>query len=126
MAERRITGPVNDPGRTTGLGTPDFTSTGQTVTVDAQLNVAHSLGAVPTLALAKLRCTTANIGYGVGDEILFYLQSGPSTDQGAVIFVDATNVSIVVGSAIRFLDSSTFNDASITTTSWLWDIEAWS
>lgn len=105
--------------------TPDFTSAEQTITVDSQLDVAHSLGGIPSLFQVILRCKTANLGYGVGDEILLPNVS-EAADIGATAFADSTNVSIVTSASIQVISASTFNSGSITTTSWRYIIRAWS
>lgn len=129
MAERRITGRVNNPGRlAAALGTPDFESAEQTVTVDTLLTVAHGLSAIPNLAHIILRCTTAANNYSQNDEIV-YSALGPGSgaaDQGITTFVDGTNVGIVQGVSIVVHDKSTFNISVITTSNYRWIIRAWS
>ena len=128
MVERAITGAVNNPGRhvtETTIPAPNFASAEQTVTIDTILDVAHGLGAIPTLVMLILRCTTANLGYSQNDEIIIYTTGGEVPDKNIVVFSDATNVTIVQSSAFQLLDFSTLNNATPTTTSWRWVVRAW-
>ena len=126
MAERRITGQVNNPGRALGSA-PDFTSSDQTVTADTALDVAHGLGAVPTLWMLTLKCTTADLNYSAGDEFNFIgtLATNANSDRGASAFGDATNITVIQGQTITALDKTGFNTGAITVTSWRWVVRAW-
>lgn len=124
MAERRITGRVNKPGRGRGLAIPDFTSAEQTVTADTLLDVAHGLGVVPPLWQIVLRCTTADLNYAQNDEVVINA-SNASVDRGITFSVDATNMTVVQGQAIEIHDQSSFNIAAITVTSWRYIMKAW-
>ena len=109
-----------------GIGNPNFTSSDQTVTADTRLEVAHGLGAKPILVQVTLKCTTANLNYSTGDEVIagtFRI----GADQGVIIFYDATNVTIVQGDSIQMLDHNTpFAHSAITVGSWRWVVRAWS
>lgn len=110
------------------LPAPEFTSSEQTVTFDTALNVAHGLGAIPTLVQVVLRCKTTQHGYAVGDEILVSgttLGDSSSSDQGAVVVMDTTNVTIVQGAGFRILDKTTFNFGVITAGNFKWVVRAW-
>lgn len=106
--------------------TPNFTSSQQTVTADTVLDVAHGLSAAPSLVRVTLVCTTDNVGYvaSTADAIEWGHQAGTS-DAGATVFSDATNVTIVQGATIPVTDPSTLNTATITVTSWRWVVRAW-
>ena len=129
MLLERITGRLGSFNRfiTTApsLPAPDFTSSDQTVAFDTLLDVAHSLGAVPTLVMVFLKCTTANQNYSVGDEVIMASDMGASIDRSVTIVMDATNVSIVQGVTIELIDKSTLNSTDITATSWRWVVRAW-
>ena len=108
---------------------PDFTSSQQSVDVDTILPVPHGLGVKPTLVRVSMICTTDNQGYVAAtfDEVInvgFGAQS-VGGDGGVTIFVDATNVTLVQGSAIVVHVVSTFNIGNITTSSWRWIVRAW-
>jgi len=106
------------------LPSPDFTSSDQTITVDSLLNVAHGLGALPTLVRLALKCTTANAGYAIDDEIQMPgLMEG--IDGGLTTFADATNVGVVTATVVTVIDKGTFNSINITTTSWRYVVRAW-
>lgn len=132
MLLERLTGRAGKFGKLTkedtkfaGLpATPDFTSAEQTVTVDTLLDVAHSLGAVPTLWQIVLRCTTNDQNFLAGDEVIMNV-SGATADLGITFSVDATNMTVVQGAAITVHNQSTFNLANITTSSWRWVMRAW-
>jgi hypothetical protein len=111
-----------------GLPSPDFTSSEQTVTTDTKLDVAHSLGAIPALVQVVLRCKTTDLGYAVGDEVIYHgnVDLSLSVDRGAIIMSDSTNVTIIQGLGIALLGKSTFNVAGITVGNWKWVVRAWS
>lgn len=127
MAERRITGRVNNPGDRRGLAFPDFTSAEQTVAINTLLTVAHSLGQIPNLTQLVLRCTTGDLGYNANDEAVVNAAQGATVDQGYTLIVDATNFLLEQSAAIIIIArSSTIHDTeAITTTSWRWVIRAW-
>jgi hypothetical protein len=100
-----------------GIFSAEYISTGQTFTADSVLTLAHGLGARPSVVELWLKCGTANKGYAVGD-FIGYPQDTAGIDAGFVIQVDATNVELITGTGIRALDQSTFNETSLTTSSW--------
>ena len=106
---------------------PNFTSSQQTVAADTVLDVAHGLGAKPTLVQVSLLCTTDNIGYvsSTADEVLYFHINDANSDRGATIFWDTTNVTIVQGFLLVLIDASTNNSAAVTMASWRWIVRAW-
>jgi hypothetical protein len=101
-----------------------FESSNQTVTPNSNLNVAHSLGARPKVVQVVLKCTTAELGYSVGDEVepirtvngVHYLQ----------IAYDATNVIVIYnGNNILMINKSTQASANITSGNWAFVVRAW-
>lgn len=108
------------------LPSPDFTSTDQTVTADATLDVAHGLGSVPTLWRVILKCTTTEHGYAVNDEIEISPVMNNTADGGATWYADGTNISIITGAFIYVINQSTKNAANITVGNWKWVVRAWS
>ena len=125
MAERRITGRVNNPGGGRGLAIPDFTSAEQTVAFDTLLDVAHGLGAVPILWRIVLRCTTNDLNFVAGDEVVAHSSDDAASDDGWTASVDATNMTVVQGALIQLINQSTFNLAALTVGSWRWVMRAW-
>ncbi len=108
------------------LPTPDFLSSDQTVATNTRLEVAHSLGATPTLVQLVLKCTTGDLNYSVGDEVVMHTTTPATANAGIVVFSDTTNVTIVQGDSIEMLGHDTsFSSASITVGSWRWVIKAW-
>ena len=105
---------------------PTFTSSDQTVAIDTRLEIAHSLGAKPSLVQVTLKCTTANANYSVGDEILWGGSRNSVTNNGVNFFFNATNISIIQGDNIDVLDHNTpFAAITITPSSWRWVVRAW-
>lgn len=102
-----------------------FESSAQNVVPNSSLNVPHGLGAVPKMFQVVLRCSTAELGYSVGDEVFcnFLYVSGVSVIQASV---DATNVIInYTGSNTRVLNKITQVDSTITAASWKFVARAW-
>ena len=123
----RYVTPLKIASMTGNLPAPDFESSEQTVTLDTLLNVAHSLGAKPTLVQVFLRCTTADLNYSIGDEV-FMVGFGAiraTSDEGMSMFTDTTNVSLVQGAQISLLSKTSFNGNIIVVTSWRWIVRAW-
>ena len=106
--------------------TPDFTSAQTGLDNDAQVDIAHSLGAAPSFIRVTLVCTTDDLGYvaSTGDAVE-WAAAMEATDRGATVFSDATNVSIVQGAGIALFSASSFNIESITDSSWRWVVRAW-
>lgn len=104
-----------------------FESSEQTVTADTLLQVAHGLGAVPKSVEVYLRCKTTDAGYSANDEIKWSSTGSTSatTDYGATVSADATNVEIIQGAAIEVLGKATFNAAGLTVGNWRWIVRAW-
>lgn len=104
-----------------------YESSGQTITSAGTLTLAHGLGAAPELIQLELKCTTTNLNYSVNDRVV--IQSGMNTtNTGASITYDATNVYVTFGSAggaFTILDKSTGSTAQITNASWQLFVKAW-
>lgn len=112
-------------GGAAGLPAPDFTSAEQAVTVNSLLDVAHGLGAVPTLWQIVLRCKEAELGYSIGDEIMSIPDTANATETGWTFSVDAINMTVVVSNGIRLIDQSTFNVDGFTRSKFKWVMRAW-
>ena len=78
--------------------TPSFTSSEQAIAVNTDNSVAHGLGRLPILFSAHLRCKTAELGYSVGDEILYSDGRGFDgiTSRGSNVYANTTNVGFVL------------------------------
>lgn len=115
----------NEVGNVAPIFTQSFASTNQTVTADTLLEVAHGLGALPTLWTVSLKNVTTEHGYVADDELLWACLSSPSNDSGVSFMADATNISIIQGNAFHIHSLSTFNSAVATATNWKWVVRAW-
>ncbi|CAN7599868.1 hypothetical protein LJR234_004637 [Mesorhizobium amorphae] len=108
-----------------------FESAQQTITSGGSLTLAHGLGAQPKLYLAVLQCTTANIGYSIGDEVALNPGAGSqdlALTQGISIVPDATNINVRFGTSsppFRIVRKDTGAFADITSASWRLVARAW-
>lgn len=106
---------------------PSFTSSDQTVTLSAALAVPHNLGAKPKLTQVTLKNATAEGGYSPGDEVI--MSSSGAVNSGNVspfsLAIDATNVTLAVGSAISLANKGTGANFAITAANWKWVVRAW-
>jgi hypothetical protein len=79
---------------------------------------AHGLGAIPAFVSLTLVCTTADAGYAVGARLKIESSSINVDGYGLTMQVDATNITIrIAAGGIRIIDT-TFNQISITASSW--------
>lgn len=115
------------PAANTPAFTKSFTSSNQTITAAGTLSLAHGLGVMPSLVQVRLKCTSAEGNFSVGDEVIF--NSGDqNAHRGCAIVPDATNLVIRYGS-----DANTFNvnnkttgaSFAITNASWVAIFKAW-
>lgn len=111
----------------TAFAAPDFTSSEQTVANDTALSIAHGLGALPTLWTVVLRCTTADAGYAIDDEIpVTTFNNQSNIDAGITASANDTNIQIVTGINHSVINFSTKNSTTLTVTSWRFVARAWS
>lgn len=105
-----------------------FTSTAQTITSAGLLTIAHGLGAAPGFVSYRLKCTTADAGYAIGDEIILDGNgSNASNTRYATPRVDATNIYVRLGndpSAFGASNKSTGAGVGLTNASWELYVEA--
>ncbi|UVK37631.1 hypothetical protein LHFGNBLO_004696 [Mesorhizobium sp. AR10] len=107
-----------------------YESPQQTIAAAGALTLAHGLGAKPKLCLAVLQCTTAEIGYSIGDEVFIspshHGEGGLS--RGLSIVPDATNINIRYASAnptFIVIRKDTGVTAVATNANWRLVIRAW-
>jgi len=101
-----------------------FESTGQTVTPNSTLNVAHGLGARPKMFDVVLRCVTGEAGFSANDEASI-IQTVPGTSV-INISADATNVIIgYTGASTQVLHKTTQVATTITSGNWAFVVQAW-
>lgn len=87
---------------------------------------SHGLGSQPRQLLAVLRCTTAEYGWSIGDEIFLGWGGLSNGNRGLILYSDSTNVGYVISDRIDVLNKSTGAAvAGITTGSWDLYIRAW-
>lgn len=117
------------PAANTPAFTKSFTSANQTVTAGGALTLAHSLGGMPALVQCRIKCTTGELGYSIGDEVI--VNPGPayvSSSTGLSVVPDATNVNIRFGSSgggIAVARKDTGALAIITAANWVLIVKAW-
>ncbi len=98
-----------------------FQTADQTITSAGSLTIAHGLGRNPIGFEGFLKCTTAELGYSIGDITPVGLNSPSGGATGAAITSDATNVFVRYGSAANafgILNKTTGAGTAITNGSW--------
>lgn len=101
-------------------------SSDQTITTAGLLTIAHGLGVAPTLVQLRLKCTTADLGYSVGDIVEFANGVSPGNDRMLAVTSDATNIYVRFGASVIGLPNKTSGVfASITAASWKLTVRAW-
>lgn len=84
----------------------------------------HGLGSVPVLFKAILRCTTADRGYAVGDELDVTSNYNDGTRKN-VTYSNATNVTFVQVSALVLPDEDAGGNGAIDYGDWVLVLRAW-
>lgn len=97
-------------------------TTGQTVTADTTLTVAHSLSAKPQVVIPILVCGTADLGYSAGDWVHPFASLDNTGDKGITVWADSTNVNIEQGNLIQIISQTSQNVEDITVGNWTWSI----
>lgn len=105
-----------------------FLSADQTITFAGTLTIAHGLGAIPKVVTGFLKCTTAELGYSIGDIVCIPIgQNGATASSGASVNIDATNLVVRYGSSgnpISILHKTTGSASNITTANWTFHMRA--
>jgi hypothetical protein len=106
-----------------------YESSQQTITSAGSLTLAHGLGAEPLLVTGTLVCQTAEAGFSIGDKLVIgLLTPDNTTNTGAVVVTDATNLNVRFGSganAFFALNKGTGARASLTNANWKIIFRAW-
>lgn len=115
---------------TTPVLSKEYVSAAQTITGAALLTLAHGLGVAPKLISFQLKCTTANAGYSVNDEIFIEPVNNASAGSDVCngIYFDATNIYIrFSNAATAFLTANKTTGGAIflTNSSWTLKVFAW-
>lgn len=109
--------------------TASFTSSSQTITSAGQLVLAHSLGALPKLVQARIVNQSTEANYAANDEVIINpSDNGGDAERGIGILVDATNITIRFGTAVKCLtafDKTTGTFTALTNSKWKLVIRAW-
>lgn len=107
---------------TTPLFTQEYNSAAQTITTGGLITLAHGLGVKPKLIQYVLKCTTAEHGYSIGDEIFVDFNSSdaglsrPNNPE-----VNATNIIIrynATATVFGAQNATTGANAALTNGSW--------
>lgn len=98
--------------------TVEFESGTNAITTDSTHTIAHGLGVRPTIVEVWIKCNSAERGWSVGDYLRVGGGNNGSIDADFAIQVDATNVELILGSALRMKDQSTKNDISLNVSKW--------
>jgi hypothetical protein len=129
LQELRMNSGATAPEWATPIFSKSFESTQQTITAGGSLTLAHSLGTKPKHYLIVLQCTTAELGFSIGDETLVNPSNTDIDDaRGATIVPDSTNMNIRFGSnanTFSILRYDTGSNANITNASWRLVVRAW-
>lgn len=86
---------------------------------DATVTQAHGLSAYPSSVQVYLQCTSADLGYAVGDRVAITSAGGvANSDLGATVTINTTNVLVTFGTNVHLISRSTFNNAAINEALW--------
>lgn len=124
-AQGRLTAAASGSSPTT-IFSVEFVSSDQTITTGGALVLAHSLGAVPKIAIIKLINQVGEGGFSPGDELMQL--SYDQISQGCSIVVDATNLNVRFNNSAPIFNTNnattgaTFN---ITNANWLARFQAY-
>ena len=88
-----------------------ITSIAQGITLNTVLTVAHGLGSKIDGINISLQCTTAELGYAIGDKVSV-------GSQYITVAYDNTNLYFVVASAVQILNKTTHALGNITAANW--------
>jgi hypothetical protein len=88
--------------------------------------IAHGLGGIPKLYAVVIRCTTAEQGYSINDEVPVTNGQDLYTVGNFRTASDATNITIVgSGSTIYVSNKTNGTLAAITAANWSYVVRAW-
>jgi hypothetical protein len=106
-----------------------FTSTNIVITAAASVVNAHNLGAIPSLVQARLKCTSADLNYSVGDEVIIHAGAYDSAGgYGIMLLPDATNINIRYSDSVGVFilpNKTTGGTTAIDPTKWQLIVSAW-
>lgn len=107
--------------------TKSFQSAQQTITNGGALTLAHGLGTTPKLYLAYLQCTTADVGYSVGDETMLNPTSNEAgSNRGLSLVPDGTNINVRFGAGgFQMTRKDTGGFYNVNNSNWKFIVRAW-
>jgi len=110
-----------------GAATGSYDSGNLSVTGSGQLTLPHGLGVTPSEINTFIKCTSAHVGYAVGDEVRMPPNSVYSTTDGFSMWADATNIYIQFASGGAFTivrRVANFDAATVTSANWVLVVRA--
>lgn len=88
--------------------------------------IAHGVGGIPKLYVVVIKCTTAEFGYSIGDEVPITNGQDLYTAGNWRTIADSTNITIIgTGSAISISNKSTGASQIATAANWSYVVRAW-
>lgn len=109
--------------------TREFISADQAITSAGSLTIAHGLGEKPGGVELRLRCTTAQHNWAVGDEVVVPVGAWDGTNwRGAAVWSDATNIYLRFGAAaaaFAYANKTTGAGVGLANANWVLIVRAW-
>jgi len=109
--------------------TKSYTSADQTITAAGALTLAHGMGVAPEFVFMYLICQTNEAGYTAGNVVWGNpINAGAVASNGLSLKVDATNITVRIGSAanpITISHGTTGVGTGLTNANWKLRFKAW-
>ena len=114
--------------------TTTYDSGDQTITAAGLLTLTHGLGKKPFGVQLKLKCTTAERGYAIGDEIEIAagFTDSAATSRGASVYTQSSDATTTLyvrygsnANTFNLLDKGTGAISNITNANWRLIVKAW-
>lgn len=102
-----------------GLSAKESILGGVAIAASTAYTQAHSLGAQPELIKARLRCTTADLGYTIGEEVDI------SGNSGITFASDSSSVKYTTDASISLVNRSTGVAGNINFSNWLIEVDVY-
>ncbi len=108
---------------------PTYTSSDITITAGAAGNqtLAHGLGAIPKHVSLFLVCTSAELGYSVGEVVPVEFGTINGNNTGVTATVDATNIKLYPATSVGYVFANRASSNTLTpidTSKWAWRVQA--
>lgn len=111
-----------------GAATGSYDSGNQTITASGSLTLAHGLGAKPRFVRCFLKCTSAHVGYSVGDEVDVSPNSLYGSTDGFSLWSDTTNIYVryASGGTVTIIrNASAYDAAGVGSANWVLVVRAY-